>query len=73
MVLLAYKFFNAAESAPIEKEGLIRVMIASNCPRRDVAEQILKRMTEERLLEKHTDSKGVESYSRTALGVKRTP
>jgi hypothetical protein len=73
VVLLAYKFFNVADSAAIEKEGLIRTMIASNCPRREVAEQILKRMTEEGLLKKHIDSKGAESYSSTSEGIRRTP
>jgi hypothetical protein len=73
VVLSAFVFFNVPPQGAIQKEGLVHVMLASRCPNELTADRILVRMIEEGLLQKHTDPKTGDSYSRTELGIARTP
>lgn len=73
VVLSAFVHFNVPPQGAIDKAGLVNIMLASRCPSERTAHGILDRMVEEGLLQKHTDPKTGDSYSRTELGIERTP
>jgi hypothetical protein len=73
VVLTAFVFFNVPREGAIKKAGLVNVMVAARCPNERTAHGILDRMVEQGLLKKHTDPKTGDSYSRTELGIQRTP
>lgn len=73
VVLGAFYFFRVAPDGALAKDGLIRVMLTARCPNQRTAEGILDRMVQARLLQKHTDTKHGDSYSRTELGIDKTP
>jgi len=73
VVLSAFVYFDVPPLGTIEKEGRVKVMLASRCPNERTAHGILDRMVEQGLLKKHTDPKTGDSYSRTKLGIHQTP
>lgn len=73
VVRSAFVYFNEPPQGAIDKEELVRIMIASRCPSQRIAHNILDRMVEAGLLKRHTDPQTGDSYSRTELGIFKTP
>ena len=74
IVLLAFYYFQPQQGAEvnIDETGLVRCMRATHCPSDAVAKRILQNMVQEGLLQRAIVS-GKTVYSRTALGIERTP
>lgn len=73
IVLLSFIYFQqqSGQEIKIDEPSLVRCMMASNCPRRETAIQILDNMVREGFLCKDENEK--PHYSRTELGIESTP
>lgn len=73
VVLMTFEHFKVPAEGAIEKQGLVRCMQATGCPRVEVAEGIIQRMVEEGLLQRRLTEEHGEVYARTPKGIRATP
>lgn len=70
---MAFEHFQVPAEGAIEKQGLVRCMQATGCPKVEVAERILERLVEEGLLQRRRTEEHGEVYVRTPKGIRETP